>query len=257
MIIGVATIVYRSLDLVSAVKMLIKFTDNIMLSPIYSSISEQELKELLNLKETYGLEYYVHGPLPASGWKFEELGYNQQLLESTLRLAERLESPFIVIHPTPRVQYHQALEILQEYYKAAEDRGITVAVENKPQQGDTWLAVDEDFERVLQDFPDIKFCVDTSHYFLSVPNSAALRDLLIRFKDSIAIMHIADTGAPSVAKHCEDLQLLPGFGDINWYVVSYGLRALNLRKVPLVLEVIYPYDISLGIRTIRHIISWY
>ena len=245
--VGVATIYYKSVPLVSAVELLSRITDNIMISPIYSQVTEEDLQNLNYIKDTLGIEYYIHGLFPASGTDPYTTGYNIRDIKETINNAYKLESDIVILHPTPKKLYESSVNILKEALKFAEDRGVKLAIENKPED-DVFLKSEEDFSRLIEDIPEIKLCLDTSHFFLWNGDSERLSQVIKEFKDYIAIFHIAD------ARVGEDLQMLPGYGDINWYLVGRSLINLDLRKVPLILESIYPTNVLEGIKNLRQVI---
>ena len=247
--VGVATIYYKSVPLVSAIELLARVTDYIMISPIYSEVSEEEIKRLKDLKESLDLEYYVHGLFPAR----EDPGkskYSLDLIKETLENTYKLESNIALIHPTRRELYRESLEILKKAVKISEDYGIELAIENKPEDN-LFLRDENDFRKLLEDLPEIKLCLDTSHFFLWNGDSKRLARVIKEFRDSIAIFHIAD------ARIGDDLQMLPGYGDINWFVVGEALGKINLKKTPLILESIYPANLIEGIKNLRHVIVDY
>ena len=245
--VGAATIYYYSLNLIDSIKALARITDYIMISPIYDRISNEEIREIKEIKENLGLEFYVHGPFPNRGYDPKMDGYKIEILEETLENAYKIESDLVIIHPGRRKFYNEDTELLKQIYKISENFGITLAIENKPEDI-SFLKDENDFERLINDIPEIKFCIDTSHFFLWSGDSHRLSNLIRKYRERIAIFHIAD------AKRGEDLQMVPGYGEINWFVVGKGLKEVNLRKVPLILEAVYPAELLQGIKNFRHII---
>jgi len=136
----------------------------------------------------------------------------------------------VVIHPTDRFPVEQTRsriqalrDSLRELLAFANRQGVRLALENMPS-----LVEMQVFDSVLEEFPDLGVCYDTSHAQLSGNTFGILQ----RYQDRIITTHISDNLGR------EDDHMLPYEGVIEWDEFAYYFgRVKQLQCFMLEVEV--------------------
>ncbi|MDQ7094897.1 sugar phosphate isomerase/epimerase family protein [Desulfosporosinus sp. PR] len=138
--------------------------------------------------------------------------------------------PLMVMHLTeglnPPAPNHYGLQSFYELVKAAEELGVTIAIENTRRS--------DNLPYLLSAIPSSRlgYCYDSSHYFLSNKQDF---DLLKNFGERLVATHLSDNDG------LEDRHWLPGHGIIDWTVLSRHFPAtyqggLTLEAYPTLEE---------------------
>jgi sugar phosphate isomerase/epimerase len=150
-------------------------------------------------------------------------------VKRALELAERIPFRYLVQHlghgrqmADPR-KLEAAFSSLEQLVIFAKERGVTIALENTPDE----LGSPESVQHFIRDthLRDLKLCFDIGHAHLESSVEASFEAM----RDRIVTTHIHDN-------HGErDEHLLPYAGDIDWNA-ALGALAKLLEPLPLVLE---------------------
>ncbi len=103
------------------------------------------------------------------------------------------------LHPShiPRMARHMGdygrrlgMDFLRAALERAEERGIYITIENMcPSDG--WLSEPEEFEEVLEAFPDVGLTLDLGHANLLAPRNRSI-EFVRRFGDRLRHLHVHD-----------------------------------------------------------------
>jgi len=131
----------------------------------------------------------------------------------------------VIQHPTTRPYevevegldrfFRQLTKSLQELLPFAEDRGITVALENMlPRGGSRFGSHASHIEKVFEELahPKLGICLDTGHALISA-GEAGFDDFLRRLMPWTTAFHLADNAGD------RDSHLAPGRGNVPWGAV--------------------------------------
>jgi sugar phosphate isomerase/epimerase len=129
-------------------------------------------------------------------------------VENAIQAAMSLDSQIVIIHPTAGVQFedmrariHALRNSLRELIPYALHRNVRLALENLPS-----LLSMQVFEAVLDEFPELGVCYDSSHAQISTHPFGVLQ----RFRERIIATHVSDNRGVS------DDHMLPFEGVIDW-----------------------------------------
>jgi sugar phosphate isomerase/epimerase len=204
----------------------------------------QAVQELADLLGEYQLELHaLHSPTERDLAPGRESGVPISISETerirridavdevkrALELAERIPFRYLVQHlghgrqmADPR-KLEAAFSSLEQLVIFAKERGVTIALENTPDE----LGSPESVRHFIRDthLHDLKLCFDIGHAHLESSVEASFEAM----RDRIVTTHIHDN-------HGErDEHLLPYAGDIDWNA-ALGALAKLLEPLPLVLE---------------------
>lgn len=149
-------------------------------------------------------------------------------VKAAIAAAAELGCQVVVVHPAtdfPATETRNRIASLRASLKElvpyAAERKVRLALENMPS-----LLVMQVTEAVLEEFPEVGVCYDTSHAQLSTNPFGILQ----RYGERIIAVHISDNRGE------EDDHLLPFDGIIDWQ--EFALYAYRLENIPsLLLEV--------------------
>jgi sugar phosphate isomerase/epimerase len=245
--IGLATSAFPDLDVVSAVKMCLRYSDHVHISPIYPKVSDGDLKELLTLQKYFGADFSVHAPFPNEG-VIADLGTRKgrEMFIRSVDFTRHIGGDRLVFHTSTREKRSEMLEHSRELASLCRQSDIKACFENRPEEN-AYLRTRGDLINFVKDVPDAYLCFDTSHYYTW---SKSLEDLFGTIKaveDYIGIIHMVDTFKG------QDAHILPGFGEINLYELAKVLVDVpDIKTIPIVLEDQEPFEYPHGILNIRH-----
>jgi sugar phosphate isomerase/epimerase len=142
--------------------------------------------------------------------------------------AAALDAPIAIIHPCDRFPVEQTRSRIQalsaslkELLNYAAQRRVRIALENLPS-----LVAMQVFDTVLEEYPQLAVCYDTSHARLSGNTFGVLQ----RYQDRIITTHVSDNLGGS------DDHTLPYEGTIEWDEFKYYFNRVTTVQC-LMLEV--------------------
>lgn len=245
--IGLATSAFPDLDVVSAVKMCLRYSDHVHISPIYPKVSDDDLKELLTLQNYFGADFSVHAPFPNEG-VIADLGTKdgRELFIRSIDFTNHICGDRLVFHTTSTDKKKEMIEHAQELSALCEQSGIKACFENRP-ESDAVLKTREDLVEFLGEVPNAYLCFDTSHYYMWRKDLGDLFETIKTVEERIGLIHMVDTFKG------QDAHLLPGFGEISLYELAKVLVDVpELKNIPIVLEDQEPFEYPQGILNLRH-----
>lgn len=245
--IGLATYAFSDLDVVDAVKMCLRYSDHVHISPIYPEVREDELAELIELQHCFGADFSVHAPFPTRG-EMADLGTKSghELFKKSIEFAAKLNSDRIVFHSSDRDKREQMIEHSRELVGMCADSGMLACFENRADP-ESHIRDKQDFLDFIEDVPDAKFCFDTSHYYLWKKDVGSLADTVNSIREHIGIVHLVDTFQD------QDAHMLPGFGEISLRMLApVFMNFPDLKNTPFIFEDQEPYEYEKGILNLRH-----
>ena len=245
--IGLATFGFPDLELVDAVRMCLRYSDHVHISPIYPEVSGGEVDELLELKRFFGADYSLHAPFPNAS-KIADVGDDGAvgLFMESAENAEKLGCDRMVIHSSTldkkNIMYDNAMEIS----KACLKLGLQACFENR---GDA-NAVLRDKESLIeftQAVPEANLCFDTGHYFMWGGTLKDMAETITLLGDRIGMLHMVDT-FPG-----QDAHMLPGYGEVSLRYLSEAFSSIPcFNTTPFIFEDQEPFEYEKGILNLRH-----
>ncbi|MFH1788411.1 MAG: TIM barrel protein [Candidatus Altiarchaeota archaeon] len=245
--IGLATSAFPDLDVVSAVKMCLRYSDHVHISPIYPTVSDAELKELLTLQKYFGADFSVHAPFPNEG-VIADLGTEKgrEMFIRSIDFTNQICGDRLVFHTSAGNQREDMIEHARELSALCEQSDIKACFENRPED-DALMRTRDDITGFLGEVPGSYLCFDTSHYYMWKKDLDDLFDTIKTVQDRIGVIHMVDTFRG------QDAHLLPGFGEISMYELAKTLVDVpNIKSIPIVLEDQEPFEYPQGILNLRH-----
>jgi len=193
----------------------------------HSSLKRQR-KELLTALQNSQMLVICHLPTFVSIADLTEsirLASLREVLES-LDVASEFSPLKVVLHP-PYVTglgmfvYEQAkeygLDSLSAIVEKANHLGLMLCMENMFAKNHLLVAPD-DFEEIFKLFPSLKFTLDTGHANIRSNGGKRLFELITRFKDRLAHVHVSDNFGK------EDNHLPIGTGTVDFSRVAKSLK---------------------------------
>ena len=245
--IGLATYAFSDLGVTDAVKMCLRYSDHVHISPIYPSVSDEELEYLIELQDFFGADFSIHAPFPTEG-ELADLGTDEghELFKKSILFAHKLESDRIVFHSSDRSKKNEMIKNSRELVEMCDEYGMVACFENRAEK-QSHIQTREDFQNFIDDVPGAKFCFDTSHYYMWNKDAKDLAETIDILKEDIGIFHMVDTFQD------QDAHMLPGFGEISLRsLVTPLLKMKGLKKTPLIFEDQQPFEYERGILNLRH-----
>lgn len=217
---------------------------------------EPELEDFLKIKRNNFQELYVHSSYwinPASG---SPTGYgaSRGLLKKELRLAQKLEIPYLIVHAgvakdhptTPNDPYAkkagiQSLARMLNHLLKKETT-VQILIENCA-HGNRSIGNDfNDFITLKQNLehPEkIGFCIDLAHAFAYGYQLANTKKFISTLEStiglkSIKLIHFNDSAEPCASK--KDHHALPGHGIIGKQALKAFIQHPTLNTIPLIIE---------------------
>ncbi|WP_127489698.1 sugar phosphate isomerase/epimerase family protein [Paenibacillus ehimensis] len=212
---------------------------------------EEKLDWLWQLGKAHGVRWTVHAPItglnPAADEE-EARRASMELLLTTLRIAERLECAYVVVHPGEADEAEELLagsareselaervaEFVREALRAATGSAVVIGLENVPPYP-SLLGADVRFlERIVRsvDSPRVRIVFDAGHAHLTGTGRCLLS--LKRVMPYVVGLHLSDNGG------VRDDHWAFGAGSVPLEAVTvlardYGFAGswvLELRSVP-------------------------
>jgi sugar phosphate isomerase/epimerase len=245
--IGLATYAFPDLSVVDAVRMCLRYSDHVHISPIYPEVSVEELDELVELREYFNADFSVHAPFPTKG-EMADLGTRRghKLFMDSIEFTSKLHSDRIVFHSSDRDRKRNMIRHSKELVEMCSEYNMLACFENRSEP-ESHIRDKQDFLRFVEDVPGAKFCFDTSHYYMWNKDIMSLADAINAVKEHIGIIHMVDT-FPG-----QDAHMLPGFGEISLrHLTPVFMRIPDLKNTPFIFEDQEPYEYERGILNLRH-----
>ncbi|MFH1403276.1 MAG: sugar phosphate isomerase/epimerase [Candidatus Altiarchaeota archaeon] len=245
--IGLATYAFPDLSVVDAVKMCLRYSDHVHISPIYPEVSQGDVDELLELREYFGADFSVHAPFPTRG-EMADLGTKRghELFRSSIEFASRLHSDRIVFHSSDRDKKEDMIRHSKDLVRMCGDYGMLACFENRPDE-ESHIRDKEDFLAFIDDVPGARLCFDTSHYYMWSRDVNSLADAVNSVAEHIGVIHMVDTFQD------QDAHMLPGFGEISLrHLTPVFMRIPDLKNTPFIFEDQEPFEYEKGILNLRH-----
>jgi sugar phosphate isomerase/epimerase len=203
-------------------------------------VQELSKKRVVTLKEaakSYGLEYSLHAPFAdiniASPSK-EMLNAAIKRLKQSMAYANELDAKVWVFHPGaltgvsqfyPGAEWKQNSESIQELYKAAEEYGLNIALENLP--GKYWFLMHkpEEFMRFYRETSlPVGIALDLGHAQLE----AQIEPFFRLLADKIVHVHASDNDGS------DDQHLGIGQGKIDYSWFKETINKMGYNKAVIV-----------------------
>lgn len=245
--IGLATSAFPDLEVVDAVRMCLRYSDHVHISPIYPKVSKKEMLQLVELGDYFGADFSVHAPFPSKG-EMADLGTKRgyKLFKDSVKFASELHSDRIVFHNSEGENRKEMISHSRKLVKICEEYDIIGCFENRP--ADEGQIIDKQyFLDFIEDVPNAKFCFDTSHFYMKTPDIKKLVATIESIAEHIGIIHLVDTFQG------QDAHMLPGFGEISLqHLTPAFMKMPDIRNIPFILEDQEPYEYEKGILNFRH-----
>ena len=245
--IGLATYAFSDLTVVDAVKMCLRYSDHVHISPIYPKVEEEDFTELLELRKYFDADFSVHAPFPTRG-EMADLGTKKghELFQRSIEFASKLHSDRIVFHSSDRDKKDEMISHSRELVSMCKKHDMMACFENRPDK-ESHLRDLDDFLGFLDDVPGAKFCFDTSHYYMWKGDVDAMSTTIAELSEHIGIVHLVDTFKG------QDAHMLPGYGEISLrHLVPVFMKMPELKNTPFIFEDQEPYEYEKGILNLRH-----
>jgi len=245
--IGLATYAFPDLTVVDAVKMCLRYSDHVHISPIYPEVTSADMLKLITLREYFNADFSVHAPFPTRG-EMADLGTKRghELFKHSIEFAAKLSSDRIVFHSSNRDKKDDMIKHAKELVKMCKDHGMFACFENRVDP-ESHIRDKQDFLEFIEDVPEAKFCFDTSHYYMWNKDIISLADTVSSISKHIGIVHLVDT-FPG-----QDAHMLPGFGEVSLrHLTPAFMKIPDLKGTPFIFEDQQPYEYEKGILNLRH-----
>lgn len=193
--------------------------------------NDARVESLGRLVEDCGLYYQsIHAPFDKLHRIWEREGeegeYETDRIIRCINDCSRIGVDLMVCHAIIGMDRHTptalGLKRFEKIFNAAEQKGITVAMENT--EGEEYL------EALLDEFGSsryVRFCIDTGHEMCY--NGS--RDLIGKYADKLVCTHLNDNLAQTGEKitWLDDAHLLPFDGVADWQRIASRLKAANYQ----------------------------
>jgi sugar phosphate isomerase/epimerase len=173
----------------------------------------------------------IHAPFWNSNYLWAQSGNEQSIIQTELSNAisfcGKHHIPIMVMHlsagKNPPPPNQSGLEIIRELLQQADDEGVTIALENAEEYGNSYL----EFAFANIQAPNLGFCYDSSHDAIAkIFRGKALE----KWGYLLLTTHLSDNHGKN------DDHLLPGKGSINWQKVMNQFPKNNYKGT-IMLEV--------------------
>lgn len=222
----------------------------------YLRLTADDRDQFVELRRKQFEQIYVHSSywINLTSGNNESAEIAENLLKREIKLAQKLELNYLVIHPGSAKGHLKApndpegqiaglasmARILNRVIKASPD--VTLLFENTPHGGRCVGSNLHDFSllKTMLDQPDkIGFCLDIAHAFAygyEVSKTKEFLKLLDQTMglDQIKLIHLHDSAESFGSK--KDRHALPGQGEIGASALKSLVTASPLKSVPLILE---------------------
>lgn len=201
------------------------------------ALSPRRVEMLKEFKDSYGWSFSIHAPFS----DVNIAAYDESIREAALRRLERsieyseeLEAEVWVFHPgasTALEQFYPGrsweinLRSVERLCRAAEELGVTAAIENVPEPFPFLMKSVEDFERFYSEFNgELGMTLDVAHANIR----GETEEFLERLRKKIVHVHVSDNKAD------QDTHLQIGFGTIKWAETMRLLKKIGFEGTVIV-----------------------
>lgn len=195
----------------------------------------KRVRELVELKRSYSLNYVVHAPYDGINISTPQRVLRMtalKLIEKSMKYACDLEAKVVVVHSgfkspldylKPKTSWSLFLEVLKHLNKLASDLDIYVGIENMPSGT---IAIIQSCKEALTLIEEIR-ALDKIGLALDVGHSNTIgvheaRDYLLKASDHLLHIHLHDNNGDV------DSHLAVGSGTINWASIIPLIKGLKL-----------------------------
>lgn len=222
----------------------------------YLTITQADLTTFLRLKNQLSQPLFIHSSYwinPAAGNKVS-FDASKKLLSKEIRLAKKLEIPYIVLHAGSAKDYPENLDdpdnktrgiqtlvkMLNSVLKQEND--VKILFENAAHGNKTIGSDLHDFVLLKNELnaPEkINFCIDTAHAFsygYDLEKTNDFVDLLDQTMglNNIKLIHFNDSKENKGSKR--DIHSLPGHGKIGKNILHNFINHPHLKHLPKIIE---------------------
>lgn len=218
------------------------------------TITDVIVATLEDLKGTHGFEYAAHAPFTDVNLASPNVLTRRAVmkrLSASLGYADRLESKVWILHPGskspldyffPEESWKIGVQSIRELAKEAENRGITVALENQTDARYHHLTTVEDFKRFYEDIEcEVKVTLDVGHAHLFRQVGKFLESL----HDKIAHIHVSD----NLGNRDEHLGI--GSGTVDWTAFANKVKAMGFNGAVVVESV---RDVAESLESVKELL---
>ena len=172
------------------------------------------------------------------------------ILEREIELAQRLQVPYLILHPGVAVNNDERIESIEALVKIintvhAQQEDVTIVLENTAHDNRSVVSEFEHLKLILDRLDDkerIRFCIDTAHAYAYGYDMSdrAFHDTMIKLIDStigierVVLIHLNDTKQPLAS--FVDRHSLLGEGLIGCAALQAFVCDERLAHIPLILE---------------------
>ncbi|MGC8998716.1 MAG: sugar phosphate isomerase/epimerase family protein [Candidatus Bathyarchaeia archaeon] len=201
------------------------------------ALNKRRIVALKDIGKSYNIKFSVHAPfadINIASPSHCVLKAMLKRLENSIQLSSQLEARVWVFHPGlktgismfyPGEDWNQNRKTSQFLYKAAEDYGLKIAIENVPEPYPFLLKGVKDFERFYSEVSEpVGLALDIGHSNINGQTEQFLK----KFEDKIVHIHAHDNDGR------DDSHLGIGDGTVNWYRFASLLREISYNKVVVV-----------------------
>ncbi len=217
-----------------------------------SSADSYKFNALVN---TRNMRLFAHSSLRINlaSEQIKEQMISRFVLEKELEIAQKLNIPYLVLHPghirtiaknqqlTQTDRIHAIKQLADLLTKALDNKTITILLENSAHGGCTLGNTFDDFALVQQiaAHPQIKYCIDTAHAFSYGYDIANTEKFVAHLDETIGLSNIG-------LIHCNDNvgargslidhHAFPGEGLIGSAALAAFINHPSLSHVPIIIE---------------------
>lgn len=204
--------------------------------------SDKTLDEAVKYISKKGIICIIHSSYTINmAIEFDKTNLPVRMLLNEMKIAEKLNIPYIVIHTGKQLALTSAQASNNMYmslmYVLGQTNNILILLETPAGQGTEMLSSIEDFARFYSKFKNnrIKICIDTCHIFAA---GYDILEYLTKFKSLIGIeelglVHYNDSMEPQGSR--KDRHARPGEGHIGKNKLRKFIEQIP-SHIPIVLE---------------------
>ncbi len=198
------------------------------------TLSRKRVATLNQKAKSQHLEFTVHSPfadLNIASPSKPILKTTLKRLKQSMTYANALNAKLWVLHPGnktgismfyPGQDWKQNTQSIQQLHTAAEEYGVTVAIENLPEKYGFIMKTPEDFQRFYKETNlPIGIVLDVGHANLE----AQVEPFLKKLPEKIVHIHVSDNVGVN------DQHLGIGYGAIDWQWFANELKKISYRQI--------------------------
>lgn len=198
-------------------------------------LDDKRIRELLELKRNYSLNYVVHAPYDGINISTPQRSLRKaalKLIETSMQSARYLDARLIVLHSgfkspldfiKPKTTWNIFLDVLKRIDKIANDLDIYVGVENMPSGGNALIESCEEAMMLIEEVQALErigLTLDVGHS--NTVGTYEARNYLLKAGEHLFHLHIHDNNGK------KDEHLAVGSGTINWASIMPLIKGLKL-----------------------------